>query len=387
MTFGEKLRALMAERGMSLRKLAPAVPCDVGHLSRISRNLRTPSLPLAKRLDELLDAGGELTAMLRVPAVLDGGGEAVRVVTDTSVISHHGPVAPELVEYFRKQLPGHYGADMWLGPHMLIPTVDAQTRLIQQLLQAADAPVRRGLLEMGVAYAALLGWLHQDAADLRQSAHWRAVALDMAHRHGDVQLIGYALVNKAMHAIDLGDGAAIVEYAQAVLAAEQRLSPKVRVLALVHLAHGRGLLGDRAAASRALDRAEALVQRVADEYPWGNACRRTPRYIDVQRATVYGRAGAYEDAARLWDEILQDQPANYRRDTGVFRARQAAALAAARVPEPERVIEIAAGAAYAWAETGSRRLQGELVALPTHASAWAASTHGRELAEIIASVT
>ncbi|MFC4054642.1 hypothetical protein ACFOY4_33550 [Actinomadura syzygii] len=296
-------------------------------------------------------------------------------------------VAPELVGYFRQQLPGHYSADMWLGPHMLIPTVDAQTRLLQRLVRDADSPVRRGLLEMGVAYAALLGWLYQDAADLDRSARWRGEALDMAHRHGDPQLVSYALANKAMHAVDTGDGAAIVDYAQAALDEERRLSPKVRVLALVHLAHGHGYLGDRDAVDRALGRAQALVDRVDGEYPWGNACRRTPRYMDIQRATAYGRAGEHDEAARLWDEILGDQPDDHRRDTGVFRARQAAALAAADRPEPEKVVEIAAGAVTVCAETGSNRLRAELAALPEHASAWAHSSHGRDLAEIIASVT
>lgn len=67
MTFGEKLRALMAERGLSLRKLAPLVPCDIGHLSKISRDLRSPSRTLAERLDHLLGAGGELTALKPTP--------------------------------------------------------------------------------------------------------------------------------------------------------------------------------------------------------------------------------------------------------------------------------------------------------------------------------
>ncbi|TDB80845.1 XRE family transcriptional regulator [Actinomadura sp. KC216] len=321
---------------------------------------------------------------VRRPEVLEMG-IAAGAATITPGSGHYGPVAPELVGYFRQQLPGHYSADIWLGPHMLIATVDAQTRLLKQLVRAADSPVRRGLLEMGVAYAALLGWLYQDAADLERSAHWRTEALDMAHRHGDPQLVSYALANKAMHAVDLHDGAAIVDYAQAALADERHLSPKVRVLALVHIAHGYGFLGDRTAIDRTLDDAQALVEQVDGEYPWGNACRRTPRYMDIQRATAYGRAGAHDDAARLWDEILGDQPDDHRRDTGVFRARQAAALAA--TDQPERAVAIAAGAATVCTETGSERLRAELAALPAHASAWAHSPRGRDLTEIIASVT
>ncbi len=53
-TFGQKLRALMAERQISQRKLAKLVPCDDGHLSKIANDRKNPSLELARRLDDFL---------------------------------------------------------------------------------------------------------------------------------------------------------------------------------------------------------------------------------------------------------------------------------------------------------------------------------------------
>ncbi|ROO87529.1 hypothetical protein EDD29_5137 [Actinocorallia herbida] len=297
---------------------------------------------------------------------------------------HRGPVAPELVMYFLEQLPGHYKADMFLGPRHLIPTVDTQARLIDELTRAADAPVRQGLLGAGVAYSSLLGWLYQDAGDLEKSAQWRNAALDMAHRSADPQLISYALTNKAMLAIDLNDRHMVLDYAIAALADETRLSPKVRVLGLVHQAHGHAFLGDRASTDRALDAAEALLDQVDDEYPWGNSCRRTPGYIDVQRATAYVRLGAHHEAIRIWDRLLHSAPTTARRDNGVFLARQAAALAA--IPEPERVVEIATTTATLVTDTGSARLRRELLALPTHAAAWTSTPAGRDLGDIIAAI-
>ncbi len=301
-------------------------------------------------------------------------------------LTHHGPVAPELVDYFLHQLPGHYRADAFLGPHHLIPPVLAQAQLIGQLIAAATDGVRHGLLRVGAAYAELLGWLHQDAGHTRESGHWRDVALAMAHRSGDRQVISYALSNKAMHAADLDDGRAVTDFAQAALDDPGRLSPKVRVLALQHQAHGRSLLRDRTAVDRLLDEAAPLLARVDDPYPWGNACRRTVHYIEVQRATCYGRLGlsAAAEAADLWDQILGSAPADVRRDNAVFRTRQAAALATAG--EPERVVSIAADAVDMLDQTGSARLRRELQALPEAASAWAASRPGRDLAEIIASI-
>ncbi|MBB6475821.1 hypothetical protein [Sphaerisporangium rubeum] len=288
--------------------------------------------------------------------------------------------------YFLEQLPGHYRADMWLGPRHLIPTVTTQAQLIKELASAADAPVRRGLLGAGVAYATLLGWLYQDAGDIARSGAWRTLGLDMAHRSQDPQLIGYALTNKAMHALDLGDGSTVVDYAEAALADEHLLCPKVRVLALVHCAHGHSMLPsrDKGLVDRLLDRAAGLVDQVDDEHPWGNACRRTPGYIDVQRATAYVRLGAHHKAVEMWDRILGTAPETARRDNGVFLARQACALA--MVPEPERVVQIVLATAVIARDTGSARLRNDLRAIPRRATTWRDTPAGRDLTEIIANI-
>ncbi|GLZ03827.1 hypothetical protein Acsp03_12930 [Actinomadura sp. NBRC 104412] len=62
MTFGDKLRALMAERRIGVRKLAAMVPCDQGHLSKILNGHKRPSRKLVGRMDAALDAGGLLVA-------------------------------------------------------------------------------------------------------------------------------------------------------------------------------------------------------------------------------------------------------------------------------------------------------------------------------------
>jgi transcriptional regulator with XRE-family HTH domain len=76
-TFGEKMLVLMAERNLSLRRLAAIVHYNDGYLSRISRDLRVPSAEVASRLDEALDARGELTAL--VQAAEDSAGPHANV--------------------------------------------------------------------------------------------------------------------------------------------------------------------------------------------------------------------------------------------------------------------------------------------------------------------
>jgi hypothetical protein len=230
---------------------------------------------------------------------------------------------------------------MFLGPLHLITTVQTQAELITRLASAADAPVRRGLLDTGAAYAAMLGWLYQDAGDLAASAKWRDSTISLAHRAGDPQLVSYALMNRAMLALDQGDGASVVDFAQAALSNARELAPKTRVFALQHQAQGHAMLGDRAMAGRLLDQAAALVGRVDDEYLWGNFCRRTPHHVEVQRATSYGRTGRPQEPPACGTRSWTQCP----RPHAVFRARQSAALG--QVPDPDRTVWAAAEAASA----------------------------------------
>jgi transcriptional regulator with XRE-family HTH domain len=61
--FADKLAALMQARGFSLTETARRVPCSKGYLSNLVRGLRGASEQMAGRLDEVLEAGGELATL------------------------------------------------------------------------------------------------------------------------------------------------------------------------------------------------------------------------------------------------------------------------------------------------------------------------------------
>jgi len=304
--------------------------------------------------------------------------------------AHAAPshVDPQLVDYFHAQLQGHYVADMLLGPHHLIASVTAQHQLICELAAASQDTLRRDLLRVGAAYAAMLGWLCQDAGQHEQSLRWRDITLDMAHRSRDAQLVGYALANKASLCVDLRDGIGAVDLADAALAEPSALAPKVQVIARVHAAHGYSVLGDRRAVDYLLDGAAPLVGRVDDDLPWGDACRRTPGYLEVQRATCYGRLAGDKAAAHeadvIWSEVLAALPADQRRDRGVFQTRQAAA--AATLGQPDRVLALASEAAATATATGSVRARRELAGLRDRMRPWAEDRYGRDLDGLLATI-
>jgi tetratricopeptide (TPR) repeat protein len=97
MTFGESMRAFMVERDISLRALAKTIPADLGHLSRISRDLKRPSQEMAESIDTALNAGGALAALRRTPGLQQ---------------TPHGPLTPDDDE--RLDVPDTIGLATWI---------------------------------------------------------------------------------------------------------------------------------------------------------------------------------------------------------------------------------------------------------------------------------
>ncbi|MFG2778188.1 Twin-arginine translocation pathway signal [Streptomyces prunicolor] len=294
-------------------------------------------------------------------------------------------VDPALIDYFRQQLEGHYRADMFLGPHDLIGTVSAQYQLIDKLVRSAKGETRRGLLRVGAAYAALVGWLYQDAGDMQAASFWRGITQEIAMRSRDPDLIGYSLVNSAQVRTDLGDGHAVIDLCEAARQDSRQLLPKVRIMAMQQQAHGASLTRDRDVVDQLLDEAATLLGRVDDDLPWGNACRRTPNYLEVQRATCYSRLGLGAEAVGLWDQVLDQVPETARRDRGVYLARHA--IAAAHGGDPDQALHIARTAAEIAVETRSARMSRELKTLQRVMVPWQDAPVGQDLAEVLASVT
>jgi transcriptional regulator with XRE-family HTH domain len=61
--FGERVLVLAEARGVSLRELARRVPCDASHLSKVVHGRKRPSARVAARLDDALEAAGELVIL------------------------------------------------------------------------------------------------------------------------------------------------------------------------------------------------------------------------------------------------------------------------------------------------------------------------------------
>jgi dienelactone hydrolase len=293
-------------------------------------------------------------------------------------------VDPELIPYFQQQLEGHYRADMLLGPRALISTVAAQCNLIGQLIDSADEPTRQRMAVVGMSFATFAAWLYLDAGDIAAALYWHDAAQEMAHRSRDREAVACALVDRAMARTDQGIGAAVVDLCNGALMDAGHLSPELRIFALQQQAHGASLLGDRRQVDALLDAAGRLVDQV-DVEVWGTACLRTPHYVEVQRATCYGRLGFASEALGVWQQIIPAAPSTARRDVGVWVARQATLSASLR--EPERTVEFARHAVQVALETGSARVRRELAATEVTMTPWQAEPVGQDFAEVLAPIS
>ena len=73
--FGERVVALMEARGLPAAETARRVACSAGYLCNVIHGRKRPSARVAARLDDLLEAGGELVTLAQTAEIVTGGDE------------------------------------------------------------------------------------------------------------------------------------------------------------------------------------------------------------------------------------------------------------------------------------------------------------------------
>lgn len=89
MEFSEKLRALMGERGIGTRELGRRAFRDKAYISRLANGKQRPSPEVARDLDEILGATGELSALApsRSPDLVQLHGVSLNLVLPEPVLA------------------------------------------------------------------------------------------------------------------------------------------------------------------------------------------------------------------------------------------------------------------------------------------------------------
>ena len=266
--FGTELARLMAARGIGVRELARMVPCNAGHISNLRSGKARPSPELAEALDERLEAGGSLRALVPAherrrpqPAASWDDGAAADEIAAVELgrlaeATEVGTGTVERLELAVDELaiayPSTPSADLY-------GRVRGYLRYVGRLLDARmTLAEHRRLLVVG-------GWLSLLAAttlidlhrDQSAAAHLRTAA-QLARESEHAEIAAWCLETQAWQVLTAGDYQRAADISQAA----QRIAPKTGsafIQATAQEGRAWARLGAAAETRAALSRVEALV--------------------------------------------------------------------------------------------------------------------------------
>ena len=201
--FGDELRRLMAEQGMSLRELGRRSHYDHGYLSRVARGLRQPSPDVAAHLDNVLGTEGALAALAHDTARRDvlklglaaSGSEVLDRLLDTA--------GAEAMEFTRLAGVSAVGSGV----------LDHLDAVISGLDRAYSAELPAGLFPVARAYRVRAGELAAGPCTLREKrelyvrAAWLSELLAwLAHDLGHAVTAEAYAIDAFEHADQAGHG-------------------------------------------------------------------------------------------------------------------------------------------------------------------------------------
>ncbi|TNY38251.1 helix-turn-helix domain-containing protein [Thermomonospora catenispora] len=312
MTFGEKLRALMADREIGVRELARLVPYDPGNLSKVVNDRKNPSAKLAERLDEILNANGELIALRPVPPprqLMNGNltpDDAERI---GSALARPSRLDRGVVNSLATVLAGQRRLEDAIGPGGLLVPVAGQLSAITSMLKEASGPHHRPLGRLVAEWTTYTGWLY---AALRQDE--KALTLfgraeDLADEFEDGTIAALATSFRGYVARQQRRPCAVVRASMAALATPGG-HPIQQTFDLLQAAQGYAALGETEQARKLLDQA---ADRAADRIePPPPVYWYSEPFFQLNIGIVHKEIGEYGDAAELLRAGLDGMPADQR---------------------------------------------------------------------------
>ncbi|WP_158827787.1 hypothetical protein [Streptomyces sp. NRRL S-118] len=280
---------------------------------------------------------------------------------------------PEVLGYLKSVFVQHVQAEPLVGPRFLVPAVQSQMPLIEELCKEASGPLRDDVVRVGARYSELLGWLHQDTGDSQSAMLWTNRALDYAAELDDPALSAYVFQRRSNIAAEAGQAGYAAGLANAALKHAQELPNQVRAVALRARANSYALLGQADDCTRALDEARVFADKAPEE-DGGLAAYCSVSYIDMEAANCSLQLQHPEDAVQALEASLTRWPAEQQRDRGLCLARLATAYA--QLKDVEGAYNAASQAAAIAQATGSARILAELGRLQPLLTRW------RKLVEI-----
>lgn len=277
------------------------------------------------------------------------------------------PAGPELLDHLDRVFDDCARTDNLVGPRYVGGTVTQQLTMIDELCAQTNGRTRDGLLARGARYAELAGWLHQDAGNLDAALYWSDRAMEYAQVLDDPHLTSYILMRKSNVTTDARQAGRALGLVTAALRHSDRLTPRLRAVALRQQAVASALAGESDACGRAIDAAmtEAVQAAAGPTGAPDLASYCTPSYIAMEAGACWTQLAEPDKAVTALRQGLDACPAAQQRDRGLGLARLASAHAIAGEPEQacavgQQAVEVTVRTASARTMTELRSLQGRL---------------------------
>lgn len=320
-TFGQALRRLRVAAGLSQPALARQVHVDQGNVSRYENDRQRPSPSTVVRLDELLEADGELRRLATgsaAPDVLtaDDRERLARVIERPHRLDGVSVAALADVLAAQRRL------DDTLGPVPLIPVTLAQVQLVRSLVRQAAAPHRGTLAEVAAEWVQFAGWLYAETRQDHEALRWLADAEQAADEIGNGVLAAQAANFRGYVARQQGNWRGVARW---FLTEHHTPGASIhqRVGAAAQAAQGAGRLGDRDGARRLLGVADGLLDESANVPAPATAYWLSPTFHRLNLGLAHLSLGSYDLAADHLGRGLEGLPPDQRGAAWTIEYRQA----------------------------------------------------------------
>jgi transcriptional regulator with XRE-family HTH domain len=414
--FGQALRHLRNQAGLSLRELGKRALYDFTRLSRAERGEIILPPGHVRVLDKILRADGLLIALREAAALeyfdaarpddtvnsheqvlcyvqLPGGAvvhmsmprrQFAQLVASGALtavlpgyvnredasrladsLARPARIDDHVIGCFRDALGEYYAADKMIGSRTLISAVLAQIQVLDQLRRGARQLYADRLLEILAQYGEMAGWLLQDSGDIPRAADWSRRAAEWAQCAGDARMAAYMLIRQANIAGQSGDHRAVVQLAAAARRPSGYSEPRLTALALQQEARGHAALGQTRTCLGLLGRATEIMTTQPDVAPGAPIYLRHYDLLALQEqgAACYRATGQADRAVAVLTTAIAGLPADAERDRGHLTAKLAVAVASTHPPDYARAASLGSTALAVAQVTGSARIVRELHSL------------------------
>jgi hypothetical protein len=330
-TFSDVLDHLIRDSGREAQEIARRVPTDPGHLSRLRKGTKRASLQTAERLDEVLGAGGKLTAAAIAdglpadrPAVLAALG-AIIDPAETAELTRRlraSAVDAATLDTLARTTETLCTQYAYRDPMQLRREAQQWLSYVDKLLgQRTGLKEHRELLVTAGWLALLIGCLEYDSGMAGAAEATRVSAFHLGREAGHAEIVAWSLEMAAWFAHTRHDLQGAVTWARAGQEAAPRAGVAVQLIA--HEARSLGRMGDRRAVTAALERGHKLLQGVPLAPNLVNHFVVDPAKFDFYAMDCLRVAGENERAAEHARQVLSAGRAPDGKDISPMRMSEA----------------------------------------------------------------